>query len=183
MTRRSGQLVRRWRREACKSFAPGFDSRPPSIHPRPLAHVAVAVAVANGGSPTAGQGLSFICDGYLVGISVSVETAVATNLEDMNCLKMAVAVDGATQLFLSGQGGTGYVSFAQLQMKHDLGLSDAAYGLGVSLFFLGRISLEVPNTVADRPFISSGPKKHAPVQAFDEFIKCVSILEADRAPV
>lgn len=29
------------------------------------------------------------------------------------------------------------VSFAQLQLKHDLGLSDAAYGLGVSLFFIG----------------------------------------------
>lgn len=26
------------------------------------------------------------------------------------------------------------VSFAQLQLKQDLGLSDAAYGLGVSLF-------------------------------------------------
>ncbi len=35
------------------------------------------------------------------------------------------------------------VSFAQLHLKQDLGLSDAAYGLGVSLFFIGYILLEV----------------------------------------
>ena len=39
------------------------------------------------------------------------------------------------------------VSFAQLQLKHYLGLSDAAYGLGVSLFFIGYILLEVPSTL------------------------------------
>jgi MFS transporter, ACS family, phthalate transporter len=39
------------------------------------------------------------------------------------------------------------VSFAQLQLKHDLGMSDAAYGLGVSLFFIGYILLEVPSTL------------------------------------
>ncbi|MCM3373375.1 MFS transporter, partial [Bacillus velezensis] len=39
------------------------------------------------------------------------------------------------------------VSFAQLQLKQDLGLSDAAYGLGVSLFFIGYILLEVPSTL------------------------------------
>nr|WP_321967903.1 MFS transporter [Burkholderia cepacia] len=39
------------------------------------------------------------------------------------------------------------VSFAQLQLKQDLGLSDAAYGLGVSLFFIGYILLEIPSTL------------------------------------
>jgi ACS family phthalate transporter-like MFS transporter len=39
------------------------------------------------------------------------------------------------------------VSFAQLHLKQDLGLSDAAYGLGVSLFFIGYILLEVPSTL------------------------------------
>ncbi|NRF88360.1 MFS transporter [Burkholderia gladioli] len=39
------------------------------------------------------------------------------------------------------------VSFAQLQLKQDLGMSDAAYGLGVSLFFIGYILLEVPSTL------------------------------------
>ncbi|WP_288067699.1 MFS transporter [Herbaspirillum sp.] len=39
------------------------------------------------------------------------------------------------------------VSFAQLQLKQDLGMSDAAYGLGISLFFIGYILLEVPSTL------------------------------------
>lgn len=39
------------------------------------------------------------------------------------------------------------VSFAQLHLKHDLALSDAAYGLGVSLFFIGYIALEIPSTL------------------------------------
>jgi len=39
------------------------------------------------------------------------------------------------------------ISFAQLHLKHDPGLSDAAYGLGVSLFFIGYILLEVPSTL------------------------------------
>jgi hypothetical protein len=69
------------------------------------------VSVNNGGVPTSGSQVSFICDGYLVAITASVETGSAV---DLSCLKMAVAVDGQTQLFLSGQNGTGYVSFAQL---------------------------------------------------------------------
>ena len=44
------------------------------------------------------------------------------------------------------------VSFAQLQLKQDLGLSDAAYGLGVSLFFIGYILLEVPSTLLLKRF-------------------------------
>jgi MFS transporter, ACS family, phthalate transporter len=39
------------------------------------------------------------------------------------------------------------ISFAQLQLKQDLHMSDAAYGLGVSLFFIGYILLEVPSTL------------------------------------
>src|ERR1700761_1248726 len=38
-------------------------------------------------------------------------------------------------------------SFAQLQLKKDLGMSNTAYGLGVSLFFIGYILLEVPSTL------------------------------------
>lgn len=40
------------------------------------------------------------------------------------------------------------ISFAQLHLKHELGLSDAAYGLGRSLFFIGYILLEVPRQQA-----------------------------------
>src|SRR5512141_1626841 len=36
------------------------------------------------------------------------------------------------------------VGFAKLQMQQDLGLSDAAYGLGAGIFFLGYFIFEVP---------------------------------------
>jgi MFS family permease len=39
------------------------------------------------------------------------------------------------------------VAFAKLQMVHDLGLSEAAYGLGASLFFIGYFLFEAPSNV------------------------------------
>ncbi len=43
------------------------------------------------------------------------------------------------------------VGFAALQMKRDLGFSDAAYGLGASLFFIGYFLFEIPsNLVLER---------------------------------
>src|SRR3981081_1966049 len=39
------------------------------------------------------------------------------------------------------------VSFAKLQMAGDLGLSEYAYGLGASLFFIGYFLFEVPSNV------------------------------------
>src|SRR3954447_25749377 len=39
------------------------------------------------------------------------------------------------------------VSYAKLQMVGDLGLSEYAYGLGASLFFLGYFFFEVPSNV------------------------------------
>lgn len=39
------------------------------------------------------------------------------------------------------------ISFAHLQFQKDLGLSDAAYGLGVGLFFIGYVALEVPSNL------------------------------------
>jgi MFS family permease len=39
------------------------------------------------------------------------------------------------------------VSYAKLQMVGDLGLSEAAYGLGASLFFVGYFFFEVPSNV------------------------------------
>lgn len=39
------------------------------------------------------------------------------------------------------------VSYAKLQMVGDLGLSEAAYGLGASLFFIGYFLFEVPSNV------------------------------------
>lgn len=39
------------------------------------------------------------------------------------------------------------VSYAQLQMKTDLGFSDAIYGLGAGIFFLGYLVFEVPSNI------------------------------------
>jgi len=39
------------------------------------------------------------------------------------------------------------ISFAHLQFQKDIGLSDAAYGLGVGLFFVGYVALEVPSNL------------------------------------
>ncbi|MGJ8516705.1 MFS transporter [Carnimonas bestiolae] len=39
------------------------------------------------------------------------------------------------------------ISFAKLQMSHDIGLSDTAYGLGAGLFFIGYFFFEVPSNM------------------------------------
>src|ERR1700761_3728911 len=39
------------------------------------------------------------------------------------------------------------VSFAKLQMVGDLGISEAAYGFGAALFFIGYFLFEVPSNV------------------------------------
>ncbi len=39
------------------------------------------------------------------------------------------------------------VGFAKLQMQNDLGLSDAAYGVGAGVFFLGYVLFELPSNL------------------------------------
>ncbi len=39
------------------------------------------------------------------------------------------------------------VSFAKLQMQSELGLSEAAYGFGASIFFVGYLLFEVPSNI------------------------------------
>ncbi|HCW21473.1 MFS transporter, partial [Achromobacter sp.] len=39
------------------------------------------------------------------------------------------------------------ISFAKLQMQSDLGFSDAVYGLGASVFFIGYLLFEVPSNM------------------------------------
>ncbi|MDY7577220.1 MFS transporter [Herbaspirillum sp. RTI4] len=39
------------------------------------------------------------------------------------------------------------ISFAKLQMQGDLGLSDAAYGFGASIFFIGYFIFEIPSNI------------------------------------
>src|ERR1019366_6385302 len=40
------------------------------------------------------------------------------------------------------------VGFAKLTMLADTGMSEAAYGLGASLFFIGYLLFEIPSTLA-----------------------------------
>src|SRR5213082_2390253 len=39
------------------------------------------------------------------------------------------------------------ISFAALEMKADLGLSDAAYGVGAAMFFAGYVTFEIPSNL------------------------------------
>src|SRR5690242_18873865 len=39
------------------------------------------------------------------------------------------------------------IAYAQLQMRQDLNLSDAAYGLGAGIFFIGYLIFEVPSNL------------------------------------
>lgn len=40
------------------------------------------------------------------------------------------------------------VGFAKLQMQQDLGISDAAYGFGAGVFFIGYFFFEIPCNLA-----------------------------------
>lgn len=44
------------------------------------------------------------------------------------------------------------ISFAHLEFSKDIGLSEAAYGLGVGLFFIGYIIFEIPSNLALQRF-------------------------------
>ena len=39
------------------------------------------------------------------------------------------------------------IGFAKLQMQQDIGISDAVYGLGAGIFFLGYVMFEVPSNL------------------------------------
>jgi len=39
------------------------------------------------------------------------------------------------------------IGFAQLQMRHDLGFSDAMYGIGAAVFYIGYVLFEVPSNM------------------------------------
>ena len=48
------------------------------------------------------------------------------------------------------------IAFAKLQMVKDLGISEAAYGLGASLFFIGYLICELPSNMA---LVKFGPRR------------------------
>ncbi len=51
------------------------------------------------------------------------------------------------------------ISFALLQMKQDLGLCDATYGGGVSLFFTSYDLLEMPSTLLPKRIARERPSR------------------------
>jgi hypothetical protein len=107
------EMFARARRAVQRVFVPALDILPDGCT------TLNSVAVANGGAATGNNAVSFICDGYLVGISASVETGAAA---DAASVSMSVAVDGVTALFQTGQGGTGFVPLAQLSGPTGAGL-------------------------------------------------------------
>ncbi|MGF6936022.1 hypothetical protein OKW41_005184 [Paraburkholderia sp. UCT70] len=49
------------------------------------------------------------------------------------------------------------IGFAQLQLKHDLGFSDAMYGLGAAVFYVGYVLCEVPYDTENK-LLKHGPE-------------------------
>ena len=48
------------------------------------------------------------------------------------------------------------IGFAKLQMTQDLNMSEAVYGFGASLFFIGYLVFEIPSTLAVHRFGARG---------------------------
>ena len=55
--------------------------------------------------------VTFICDGYLVGISCSVQSGLAA---DLASTKLALVVNGSTNVITAAQQGQGFATFWQL---------------------------------------------------------------------
>jgi hypothetical protein len=75
----------------------------------------ISVAV---NTKTSGLQVKFLSDGFLVGITVSVESG---SQADLASTFLAIQVDGSTDLFTAGNGGQGFVSFAQIQQASSSG--------------------------------------------------------------
>jgi hypothetical protein len=52
------------------------------------------------------------------------------------------------------------IGFAQLQMKQDLGFSDAMYGLGAAVFYVGYVLCEVPSNMRWRASAHAARSAH-----------------------
>lgn len=69
------------------------------------------VNVANGGTVSPGKQVTFIADGYLVGVTGSVQSGTAA---DYATTKVAILINGSTSIITAGQQGQGYATFGQL---------------------------------------------------------------------
>src|SRR5262245_34416350 len=77
------------------------------------------------------------------------------------------------------------IGFAALQMNSDLGFSDAVYGLGAGIFFLGYVLVEIPSNqilhrVAARRWIARIMISWGAVSAAMMFIDSVPVFYAMR---
>lgn len=68
------------------------------------------VTVATGATST-GQPIQFIEDGYLVGVTCSVQSGTAA---DLSSTKLALSINGSTDIITAGQQGRAFATFAQL---------------------------------------------------------------------
>lgn len=63
------------------------------------------------------QPVQFVCGGFIVGVTASISLSSANTAAtdtDYGCMKVAIKINGSTDIFQTGQQGKGFVSFAQL---------------------------------------------------------------------
>jgi D-galactonate transporter len=82
--------------------------------------------------------------------SASLETGMAAATSDVEVVYNKIArrvLPFVTLLFIVAWLDRVNVGFAKLQMLHDLGLSEAAYGFGAGVFYVGYLIFEVPSNL------------------------------------
>ena len=75
---------------------------------------------------------------------------MSLSLNDANALRRKVAwriLPMAILLYFVAYLDRANVGFAKLRMAHDLGFSEEVFGLGIGIFFLGYLTLEVPGAL------------------------------------
>jgi D-galactonate transporter len=80
----------------------------------------------------------------------SLETGMAAATRDVEVVYNKIArrvLPFVTLLFIVAWLDRVNVGFAKLQMLHDLGLSEAAYGFGAGVFYVGYLIFEVPSNL------------------------------------
>src|SRR3984957_2968553 len=82
--------------------------------------------------------------------SASLETGMAAATSDVEVVYNKIArrvLPFLTLLFIVAWLDRVNVGFAKLQMLQDLGLSEAAYGFGAGVFYVGYLIFEVPSNL------------------------------------
>jgi hypothetical protein len=98
-------MFSRARQAISRVFVPGLDLYPDG-------GVTIPNVTVDQNTTSAGQQAKFICDGYLVAVSASVQSGTAA---DLATTSLALVINGSTSVFQTGQQGTGFVTFDQIQ--------------------------------------------------------------------